>query len=447
MLGDHSSPPRAAWRRSPRVTPAGHEVVSARGYPTQDVAALADPTRRRSARRPVRIGVWLGSAPEVSERFPEVAAANQRLGFRGALAALPLEASGRILGGAAVQLAGPLAWTDEDKEFLRSIVRQAAQALTRSELREAEAVAVAGLERSERRYRSLVQAAAAIEWTTDPVGTFVEPQRSWEDYTGQPWDRHRGFGWLDAIHEEDRETVMRHWLAARDGAPFFEARGRLWHEPSGAFRHFVARAAPVRDAAGRVLEWVGTIMDVHEQRAAELAAAERERAARVELEAAGERLAYLADAARSSRARPTRMRRCDASPTSPCHGPPTGARSTCWSRWILPAVAVSHVDPRRWTRGGWRALSLDPDAPTGVPGSSGPGTRSSSTDPRAARGREGPNPELEELVAICSSDRWSPIAVGDRRTGAMQFVGRRAAALTTDDLALAQDLATTRPSP
>lgn len=434
-----------------RVVPGGgSEVAAARGYPAQDAAALSRPdaTPLGQAVRS-RIGVWLGSADEVAERFPEVAAANHHLGFRGALAALPLEAAGRVLGGVAVQLAEPLAWTDEDKEFLRSIVRQAAQALTRSELHEAEAVAVAGLERSERRYRSLVQAAAAIEWTADPVGTFVEPQRSWEAYTGQAWDRQRGFGWLDAIHEEDRDAVMRHWLAARDGATFFEARGRLWHEPSGTFRHFVARAAPVRDAGGRVLEWVGTIIDVHEQRAAELAATERERAARVELEAAGERLAYLADAstilAASLDADATLRRLADLAVP----------RLADWCTidllepdGSLRLVAVTHVDPTKadLARRLRERYPLDPDAPTGVPWvvRTGSPLLVDEIRPEHLEAAKVRNPELEELIDELQlrSLMVVPIAVGDRCTGAMQFVWAESGrTYDADDLALAQDLA------
>ncbi|HSJ51377.1 MAG TPA: GAF domain-containing protein, partial [Actinomycetota bacterium] len=276
------------------------DVDAARGYPPPEQAAwsgtaeggvtpLADAARTRT-------GVWLSSDVELAAAYPALAEVQARLGFRGALAALPLAVGDRVLGAVALQLAEPRRWTDADRDFLRALVDQAAQALAQAELREVETAATRRLERSERRYRSLVSATSAIELTLDPAGAFVELQSSWEAYTGQPWDRHRGFGWLDAIHEGDRERVMQRWLDVRDTGKILEVEGRLWHAGSNAFRRFVARAAPVLDEQGRILEWVGTVTDVHERRAAEMAANQREIATRRELEAAGDRLAYLAAA-------------------------------------------------------------------------------------------------------------------------------------------------------
>jgi PAS domain S-box-containing protein len=434
-----------------RVAAGGDiEVAAARGYPSQDVAMLS-----RSGSTPLgeavtsRMAVWLTGADDVRARFAEVAAANDRLGFRGAIAALPLESGGRILGAVAVQLAEASAWPDDDREFLRSIVRQSAQALARSELRETEAAAIAGLERSERRYRSLVQAAAAIEWTTDPVGAFVEAQPSWEAYTGQPWDRHRGFGWLDAIHEDDRERVMQRWLEARGDGSFYEAGGRLWHANSNGFRHFVARAAPVRDAGGRILEWVGTIVDVHEQQTAELAAAERERAAREELEAAGERLAFLAEASA------VLARSLDADDTLQHLAELAVPRLADWctvdvveADGSIRLVAVAHVDPDRvaLARSLRERYPLDPEAPTGVPWvvRTGDPLLVEEITPELLGEATSANPELEDLIEELQlrSVMVVPIAVGGRVIGAMQFVWAESGArYDADDLALAEDLA------
>src|SRR5438034_10562426 len=64
---------------------------------------------------------------------------------------------------------------------------------------------------SEERYRSLVAAITSIVWTIDPEGRFVSPQKSWEQYTGQKWEDHAGFGWLNAVHPGDRDHVQQLW--------------------------------------------------------------------------------------------------------------------------------------------------------------------------------------------------------------------------------------------
>ncbi|MGZ8599539.1 MAG: GAF domain-containing protein [Actinomycetota bacterium] len=438
-----------------RVDPDGTiEIAAARGYPAQDVAAWS-PRGAGAPETPLgeaigtHAGVWLSSADDLVDRFPALAEVHARLGFRGALAALPMKGGDRVLGGVAVQVAEPREWNDEDKEFVRAIVRQAAQALTRAELRGAEAAAVDRLERSERRYRSLVQATAAIEWTIDPAGAFVEPQPSWEAYTGQAWERHRGFGWLDAIDGADREAVMQRWLDARGAGAFYEAEGRLWHATSAKFRHFVSRAAPVRDAEGRILEWVGTVVDVHEQRAAELAAAERERAARQELEAAGDRLSYLATAstilASSLDANATLQRLADLAIP----------RLADWCAidmldpdGTLRLVAVAHVDPAKVQL----ALDLrdrypvDLEAPAGTPWviRTGKQLLLGEIPPEVLEEATAQRPELAGLIDDLQlrSMMIVPIALGGRVLGAMQFVRAESGLrYDEDDLALANDLA------
>jgi PAS domain S-box-containing protein len=112
-------------------------------------------------------------------------------------------------------------------------------------------------------------ATASIVWTTDPDGNFIEPQRAWEQYTGQSWEEHQGLGWMNALHPDDREPLKMAWLDARDRRSFYEAAGRIWHQAHHRYRHFVARAAPVHGPDGSAREWIGTLTDVEEQRTAE----------------------------------------------------------------------------------------------------------------------------------------------------------------------------------
>jgi PAS domain S-box-containing protein len=129
--------------------------------------------------------------------------------------------------------------------------------------------ATAELARREERYRALVTATTSIVWTADPDGRFSEPQPSWEEYTGQPWQEHAGFGWLDALHPDDRESVLASWMRARDNRSIYEGRGRVWMETHRRYRHFITRAAPVLAADGSVREWIGTVTDVEDRWIAE----------------------------------------------------------------------------------------------------------------------------------------------------------------------------------
>jgi PAS domain S-box-containing protein len=122
---------------------------------------------------------------------------------------------------------------------------------------------------SEQRFRSLVSVIADVPWTSDANGRFLVPQEAWAAYTGQSFEQHRDLGWVNALHPEDRERVQAEWQAARESKHLYSASGRVWHGATRTYRHCEARAVPMLDADGVVLEWVGTCTDVHERAQAE----------------------------------------------------------------------------------------------------------------------------------------------------------------------------------
>jgi PAS domain S-box-containing protein len=125
------------------------------------------------------------------------------------------------------------------------------------------------LERSELRFRSLVETTAAIVWEADAQGLFTEPQERWEAYTGQTWEQHGGLGWLEAVHPTDRERVAAQWRQGAERQVLRESEARLWHAASGAHRHVVFRAVAVTDPVSAATEWLGTVEDVHARVVAE----------------------------------------------------------------------------------------------------------------------------------------------------------------------------------
>jgi PAS domain S-box-containing protein len=131
------------------------------------------------------------------------------------------------------------------------------------------------LEKSESRFRSLVQASSQIVWTTDAAGRIVGPVPEWTAITGQPESRAQGYGMLDAVHEGDRQETGRLWRDAIANKRPFTATFRL-RVATGAYRWFAARGVPVLNKDGSVREWVGTSTDIHERKSAEAALRESE---------------------------------------------------------------------------------------------------------------------------------------------------------------------------
>jgi PAS domain S-box-containing protein len=85
-----------------------------------------------------------------------------------------------------------------------------------------------------------------------------EPSDSWSAFTGQTVERWRDRQWLEAIHPEDRAHLV----------PTTPAGGSLTcrvRRANGAWRHVLARALPVKDEAGRLVEWLYLAEDVTER--------------------------------------------------------------------------------------------------------------------------------------------------------------------------------------
>ncbi|WP_165982444.1 sensor histidine kinase [Dankookia rubra] len=118
------------------------------------------------------------------------------------------------------------------------------------------------------RYRALVEAGSLAVWIAGPDGAIREAT-GWDGLTGQGPADSAGLGWLAAIHPEDQARVRSRWLAAIAGGEAYEAEYRLGR-PDGGWRWTAARAVPRRDAAGRILEWIGANTDIELRRQAEL---------------------------------------------------------------------------------------------------------------------------------------------------------------------------------
>lgn len=153
-------------------------------------------------------------------------------------------------------------YAQADLDLAQELARRAATAIDNARL-------YADVRASEERYRSLVSATTSIVWTVNPAGEFIEPQLSWQAFTGQTWEEHRGFGWASAIHPDDVERAKAEWDRARDAQAIFRSEGRLWHAATGQYRYYVSRAVPVRNPDGSIAEWIGTVTDIHERKHAE----------------------------------------------------------------------------------------------------------------------------------------------------------------------------------
>lgn len=127
------------------------------------------------------------------------------------------------------------------------------------------------------RYRSLVRATSEIVWVADADGLQRGEVADWLSFTGQTA---KGWNWLDAIHPDDGEETMARWKEAVAAGSMFQVEHRV-RRHDGVYRNMQARAVPVHDASGKIVEWIGTNSDITERKRAEEALREREQRFRV----------------------------------------------------------------------------------------------------------------------------------------------------------------------
>lgn len=124
------------------------------------------------------------------------------------------------------------------------------------------------LQTSEERYRTLVTTSAQLIWSTDAEGNVIEPQPTWQTFTGQSDDDVMGWGWIRVLHPEDNSYVRRNWLMALESKSPVSFDCRL-RRHDGVYRTFGVRAVPVIDHSGTLREWVGICEDISDRKLVE----------------------------------------------------------------------------------------------------------------------------------------------------------------------------------
>ena len=117
------------------------------------------------------------------------------------------------------------------------------------------------LRRSEEELRALADSIPQLAFMAEPNGNIFWYNRGWYAYTGTDFAQMQDGGWQSVHDPQMLPLVSQRWRESVEaGEPFemeFPLRGA-----DGAYRWFLTRVNPVRDAEGRVSRWFGTNTDV-----------------------------------------------------------------------------------------------------------------------------------------------------------------------------------------
>ena len=129
------------------------------------------------------------------------------------------------------------------------------------------AAATSAARENEARFRRLADAMPQIVYVLDAAGEVTFINQQWRAYTGRDAATARDLTF--DVHPDDQASLLEAWAGARRAGVEHTAEFRLRGAADGGYRWFLSRTVPIRDEAGRVVQWYGTSTDIHERKQAE----------------------------------------------------------------------------------------------------------------------------------------------------------------------------------
>lgn len=104
-------------------------------------------------------------------------------------------------------------------------------------------------------------------WVARADGRIEYYNRRWIAFTGLTAEEtNESYGAAKgAVHPDDLPSLWERWTEALATGGTYESQYRLREAATGAYRWFIARAAPVHDEHGSIVRWVGTCTDIDDQ--------------------------------------------------------------------------------------------------------------------------------------------------------------------------------------
>jgi PAS domain S-box-containing protein len=134
----------------------------------------------------------------------------------------------------------------------------------------------AAIREGEARFRNMADHSPVMVWVTEPDGRCTYLNKAWYEFTGQVPGDAEGFGWLDAVHPDDRVWSGEAFVKANKEQGPFRVEYRL-RRHDGAYRWAIDAAAPRFGSGGEYLGYIGSVIDIDERREVEDALVETTR--------------------------------------------------------------------------------------------------------------------------------------------------------------------------
>lgn len=122
---------------------------------------------------------------------------------------------------------------------------------------------------SERRFKSVADTAPVMIWLTDLDKKAIFLNKNWSDFTGLSEKEGLGNGWASVVHPQDKFTTSAAFTRAYETRSNYNKELRIKRK-DGKYRWVQDHAVPRYDSEGVFIGFIGTSVDVDEQKNAKI---------------------------------------------------------------------------------------------------------------------------------------------------------------------------------
>jgi len=173
----------------------------------------------------------------------------------------PILDGAAVFGTFAIGFPTPRTPSELDRGFVEECARLVGLAVQNQGIQHA-------LMESSAHFRTLADSGQALIWTADADGVCNYVNKVWLQFTGRTFDQELGHGWLETVHPDDRERILR------ESAPPIARRERFnllyrVRRHDGEFRSIEVFATPRQNVRGDYIGYIGHCLDVTDRLAAQ----------------------------------------------------------------------------------------------------------------------------------------------------------------------------------
>ncbi|MEJ7626477.1 MAG: PAS domain S-box protein [Ferruginibacter sp.] len=115
------------------------------------------------------------------------------------------------------------------------------------------------------RFQHMSDTMAQFVWTADAEGNLNYFNKAVFDYSGFSHKKLQNEGWLQMVHPDDHKENIGKWTHSVETGEHFSLHHRFLRN-DGVYRWQLSRAIPQLDSNGKIILWVGTSTDIHDQK-------------------------------------------------------------------------------------------------------------------------------------------------------------------------------------